>query len=81
MEEITKVHVGLDVHKDSISVGVAEPGRGAGRVIGKVVHDLGKLTKVLRRIGQPQQLHLVYEAGPTGYGLQRALVGRGTAAR
>jgi len=43
MEEITKVHVGLDVHKDSISVGVAEPGRGAGRVIGKVVHDLGKL--------------------------------------
>ena len=77
MEQITKVHVGLDVHKDSISVGVAEPGRGPGRVIGKVMHDLGKLTKVLRRVGQPQQLHLVYEAGPTGYGLQRALVAGG----
>ncbi|CAM4014234.1 Transposase [Roseateles saccharophilus] len=27
MEERTKIHVGLDVHKDSISVAAAEPGR------------------------------------------------------
>lgn len=31
MDEIGNIHVGLDVHKDSISVGVAEPGRGAAR--------------------------------------------------
>ena len=30
MEERIKVHVGLDVHKDSISVAAAEPGPGAG---------------------------------------------------
>lgn len=77
MEESSKVHVGLDVHKDSISVGVADPGRGAARVVGKTAHDLGKLVKLLSRIGTPEQLHLVYEAGPTGYGLQRALAAGG----
>ena len=77
MEEVSKIHVGLDVHKDSISVGVANPGRAAGRVVGKIAHDLGKLTKALSRIGPPEQLHLVYEAGPTGYGLQRSLAARG----
>ena len=77
MDELSKIHVGLDVHKDSISVGVADPGRGAGRVVGKIAHDVVKLTKLLTRIGSPEQLHLVYEAGPTGYGLQRSLGARG----
>jgi hypothetical protein len=27
MQERSKIHVGLDVHKDSISVAAAEPGR------------------------------------------------------
>lgn len=77
MEERSKVHVGLDVHKDSISVASAEPGRAAGRVVAKVAHDVGKLAKVLERLGVTGDLHLVYEAGPTGYGLQRALSARG----
>ena len=77
MQETSKFHVGLDVHKDSISVGVAEPGRAAGRLIGKVVHDVSKLHKLLSKIGKPEQLHLVYEASPTGFGLQRALSAKG----
>jgi len=77
MDELSKIHVGLDVHKDSISVGIAEPGRGSGRLVGKIAHDVGKLTKLLSRLGPPEQLHLVYEAGPTGYGLQRSLSARG----
>ena len=77
MEERTKFHVGLDVHKDSISVGAAEPGRAPGRLIGKVTHDVAKLLKVLAKIGTPEQLHIVYEAGPTGFGLQRALAAKG----
>ena len=32
MEERTKFHVGLDVHKDSISVAAAEPGRAHGNL-------------------------------------------------
>ncbi len=69
MEERSKFHVGLDVHKDSISVAVAEPGRAPGRLIGKVTHDVPKLLKALAKIGTAEQLHLVYEAGPTGFGL------------
>ena len=79
MEERTKIHVGLDVHKDSISVAAAEPGRAPARLIGKVTHDVTKLLKVLSKIGTAEQLHLVYEAGPTGFGLQRALKERGYA--
>ncbi len=77
MEERIKFHVGLDVHKDSISVAAAEPGRAPGRLIGKVPHDVHKLLKVLAKVGTAEQLHIVYEAGPTGFGLQRALKAKG----
>jgi transposase len=77
MAEATNIHVGLDVHKDSITVAAAEPGREAARVVGKLVHDVNKLVKMLDKVGAPQHLHVVYEAGPTGYGLLRALRARG----
>ncbi|MFO1219684.1 MAG: IS110 family transposase [Burkholderiaceae bacterium] len=77
MEERSKVFVGLDVHKDRISIGAAEPGREAGRVIGAIAHDVPKLLKQLDKLGGPARVHVVYEAGPTGYGLQRALAARG----
>ena len=78
MEEDIKVHVGLDVHKETIVVARAEAGtRQAGSCVGTIAHDLNKLLKLLARLGQPQELHVVYEAGPTGYGLQRALSERG----
>jgi len=77
MNEITKIHVGLDVHKDSISVAMAQLGREPGRLVGKVVHDVPKLLKMLAKIGSIERLHLVYEAGPTGFGLQRALADKG----
>lgn len=77
MEEDIKVYVGLDVHKDTIAVAVAEAGRQPGRVIGTVAHDLKRLLKSLGHFGAPAQVHVVYEAGPTGYGLQRALSAKG----
>jgi transposase len=77
MDARSKVDVGLDVHKDSITVAAADPGREKARLIGKVAHDLPRLLKVLAKLGTPGELHLVYEAGPTGYGLQRALTARG----
>lgn len=73
MEERTKIYVGLDVHKDSIIVAVAEPGRAPARLIVKLEHDVNRLVKVLAKIGKPAQLHVVYEAGPSGFRLQRAL--------
>jgi transposase len=77
MDELIKVYVGLDVHKDSITVGVAEAGRDPGRVAGVTAHDVPKLHKLLSKLGRPEELHVVYEAGPTGYGLQRDLSARG----
>lgn len=73
MNQLSKFHLGLDVHKDSITVACADPGREPARVVSKMPHDLGKLLKVLAKLGRPEQLHLVYEAGPTGFGLQRRL--------
>ena len=69
--------VGLDVHKDTIAGGVAEPGRAPARLVGRIAHDVGKLLKVLARYGKAQQVEVVYEAGPTGYGLQSELARRG----
>jgi len=72
MEEGIKFFVGLDVHKDSIAVAIAEAGRAPARLLGNMAHDVGKLLKVLARYGEPGAVQVVYEAGPTGYGLQRA---------
>jgi len=77
MDERAKIHVGLDVHKDSISFAAAELGRAPARLISKLTHGLDKLLKVLTRIGTAEELHIVYEAGPTGFGLQRALKEKG----
>ena len=80
MEKVTKEfkhYVGLDVHKETIAIAVASAGREAGRLIGEIAHDVPKLIKQLSRVGAPEQIHVVYEAGPTGYGLQRELTRRG----
>jgi len=77
MEEGIKFFVGLDVHKDTIAVAVAETGRAPGRLVGSMAHNVAKLFKVLERYGEPGQVQVVYEAGPTGYGLQRALARQG----
>jgi transposase len=77
MDEGIKFFVGLDVHKDSIAVAVAEAGRTPARLIGSIAHDVGKLRKLLGRYGEPREVQVVYEAGPTGYDLQRELARRG----
>lgn len=77
MDESIKFFVGLDVHKDSIAVAVAESGRAPARLVGSIAHDMGKLIKLLARYSEPGAVQVVYEAGPTGYGLQRALAQRG----
>jgi len=77
MEEGIKFFVGLDVHKESIAVAIAEAGRAPARLLGSITHDVGKLRKLLARYGDGGQVQVVYEAGPTGYGLQRELARRG----
>lgn len=70
--------VGLDVHKDTIVIAVANFGEGDPEVLGTIPHDLPKLVKLLKRlVTNVSQLRVCYEAGPTGYGLYRRLKGAG----
>lgn len=78
MDERIKFYVGLDTHKDSTSIAVCEAaGREAARFAGTVRSDVRQLLKVLAKAGDPSTVHVVYEAGPTGYGLCRELRSRG----
>ncbi len=50
MEKIIK-YIGLDVHKKSISIGIADEGRdGEVRYYGKIDNDMNQLDKVIRKL-------------------------------
>jgi transposase len=76
---ITAKFVGLDVHKDSIVIAVAEAGRESARLVGSVPNEGKALSKVLDKLGPRSSVFCCYEAGPTGYGLARALKAAGWA--
>lgn len=77
MRDDITAFVGLDVHKDTIAIAVATPGRDAPRFVGTTGPQLAELLKALAHLGAPAQMLLAYEAGPCGYDLARALAARG----
>ncbi len=73
------IFVGLDVHKNSIHVALADDGRhGDVRSYGTIEGDLVALHKVVRKLQSTgATLHFVYEAGPCGYDIYRSLTSQG----
>jgi transposase len=66
MKEFSK-YVGLDVHKETIAVAVAEAGGGEVRYVGEIASTpeaVEKLVRQLRKNGAT--LSFCYEAGPCG---------------
>ena len=71
--------VGLDVHKRTTSVAIAEAGRGGEvRFLGEIPSTPEALHRLVERLkGRHRQLSFCYEAGPCGYGVHRLLSGLG----
>jgi transposase len=78
--EVYGKFVGMDVHKETIAVSVAEAFGGEVRYLGEFRNTpeaVGKMIRQLRKDGA--KLSCCYEAGPCGYTLHRQLVGLGIA--
>ncbi len=71
-------YVGMDVHKDSIAVAIAEEGQGEPISLGVIPNNHDSLLKLLKKLQKPsRQLLFCYESGPCGYEIYRFLTGRG----
>ena len=72
-------YVGLDVHKETMAVAVAETGlRGEAREHGKIPNTPVAVKSLAMKLASAgRELRFCYEAGPCGYGVQRQLTGLG----
>src|ERR1700722_11138399 len=73
-----KSFVGLDVHKATISISVAEDGRsGRVRLIVVVRITPEAVHKMAKQLAKHGELDFCYEASGCGYGIHRQLTGLG----
>jgi transposase len=72
------VHLGLDVHKDSISAGILR-GDAETADVERISSDEDAVRRLISRFEDPSVLRACYEAGPTGYELARLLRSLGVA--
>jgi transposase len=70
--QLASIHLGLDVHKDTISVGILRPDQQVPDVE-RISHDDVSIRRLVGRLGDPGMLRACYEAGPTGFELARLL--------
>ncbi len=74
------LYVGLDVHKDTIAVAVAYPGREEPVYRREIANRPKSVLKLVNRLSKEVDgglLLFCYEAGPCGYGLYRQILGLG----
>lgn len=77
MQKFSTVFVGMDVHKESIDITLADQG-GEVRRFGQTGGDRGSLVKMVRKMqSKGRQLLFVYEAGPCGFWIHREITAMG----
>lgn len=77
MAQYTKF-VGLDVHKDSIAVAIADSKSAEVRFYGNIPNTGVAIRTLAQKLSEDQAcLAFVYEAGPCGYGVHRMLLEAG----
>jgi len=76
---MTKLFVGMDVHKETIAVALAEGDVGSEvRFYGNIPNEAGVIEKLAKKLAQKHlDICFVYEAGPCGYIIQRHLTALG----
>lgn len=73
MKKFSK-YVGLDVHKQTIAVAVADGDSGELRFFGEIVNTPEAINKLVAQLGKAgATLSFCYEAGPCGYNIHRQL--------
>jgi transposase len=72
VSHLAPIHLGLDVHKDTISVGVLDPDQQVPDVE-RIAHDEPSVRRLVARFPDRARLRACYEAGPTGFELARLL--------
>ncbi|KAI3611832.1 Transposase IS116/IS110/IS902 (plasmid) [Cupriavidus necator H850] len=76
MDHDSTLYVGLDVHKESITV-VYALGKGEVELLGKIGTTKAEVERLCKRLqSKAPRVRVVYEAGPCGYGLYRQLAGK-----
>jgi transposase len=78
--DVHAAYIGLDVHKASIAVAIAEAGRQAPTFRGEIPNEPKAIDKLLRQMSERftgQPLLFCYEAGPCGYGVYHQITASG----
>ncbi len=76
---MTKLYIGLDVHKASIAFGIARTGDSPPEYYGKTTANMDVFERTLRRVLKKygvtrDEVKICYEAGPTGFVHARRLL-------
>ena len=69
--------VGLDVHKETIAIAVADGHGSRPENVATIPNETRRLLKRLKKLGGPGRVRVCYEAGPTGFELYRQLCEQG----
>lgn len=71
-------YVGLDTHKDTIAVAIADTAGGKPRYYGEIANTPTAVAKLITDVSPTGEVvSFCYEAGPCGYGIYRQITGSG----